>query len=419
MCWSKFRKSFLGEKLRLFFPNWVVNVFKHFPLAFLAIVFFGYPARRLRIIGITGTDGKTTTSNLIHWILTSARRKTGLISTGVTKLGTKEIHTGLHVTSPEPWILQRLLRRFVKEGVKDVVLEATSQGLVQNRLWGCHFLIAAVTNVTHEHLDYHQSYQNYLQAKNRLFKRVKIAVLNKDDESYSFFQKEIQKTKAKLVTYGLKSKADFTPQSFPFKTKLLGEFNQYNCLAAAAVTSSLGINKGQIKKAIATFEGVKGRLEEVKAGQPFRVFIDFAHTPNALGNTLKALKSITPKGHFLIAVFGSAGGRDKSKRPLMGEQAAQYADLVVLTEDDPRNENVEEIIEQIAQGCLKAGAKEDKTLFRIPNRGQAMRVALKKLAQKDDIVVICGKGHQQVMYGKTEYPWNDFQVAQKIIKGRK
>jgi len=427
--WTKFRQSFVGEKIRSVFPDSMVNVLEHLSLAILATIFYGYPARKLTVIGVTGTDGKTTTAELIYEILTKAGKKAALISTVSAKIGQEEIETGFHVTSPHPWKLQKLLREIVNRKINYVVIESTSHGLAQNRLFGCNFKIGIVTNITHDHLDYHKTYENYLKAKAKLFKGVEVAVLNNDDESYKLLSNRLSNYSInKFVTYGIKSKADFIPENFKFKTQLLGDFNQYNCLAAIAATSSLGIPKEEIREAIALFSGVKGRMEEVKKGQDFKVVIDFAHAPNSLKNALEALNKEKNKDNKLIAVFGAAGLRDKKKRPLMGEISGKYADMTVITAEDPRTEDLNEIIEKIAQGCLKSGAVEqDKDKFKIddkkncffiiPDRKEAIEFAIRKLAKKDDIVVVCGKGHEKTMcFGKKEYPWSDFRAVEESLK---
>ena len=395
----------------------------HLFTAILFVLLYHFPARKLTVIGVTGTDGKTTTVNLIYEILFKAGKKVSMVSSVKAVVGEKKYGIGLHVTTPDPKDIQRFLYQAVLAGSKYFVLEASSHGLAQNRLWGCFFHLGVVTNITHDHLDYHQTYENYLKAKAKLFGRVKVAVLNRDDESYSYLNSKLKTQNSKVIAYGLKNMADFTPKNFKFKTPLLGEYNQYNCLAAAAATSSLGVLDEQIKKTIASFGGVKGRMDEIKLGQNFRVFIDFASTPNSLKNALQTLKSEQrTKGKEqsrLIAVFGSAGLRDRMKRPMMGEVSGKYADISVLTAEDPRTEDINEIIEEIARGALRVGAKEGKTLFRVPDRAQAIKFAIQKLARKGDIVVTCGKGHEKSMcYGKKEYPWNEYQVVQKALKGR-
>lgn len=454
--WFLFRQSWLGGMVRSLIPGWLVNSFWHLPLAILAVIFYRYPSRHLKVIGVTGTDGKTTTASLIYHILLAAGKKAALISTVSAKIGKEEIPTGFHVTSPHPWKLQAFLRKIADRGYEHVVLEVTSHGLAQHRVWGINFLIGVITNVTREHLDYHESYEDYLATKAKLVRRAKIAILNRDDGSYQPLVAKFQSFKvSKLVTYGIKKKADFTPKNFPFKTSLPGEYNRYNCLAAIAVASRLEISKVKIKEAVASFRGVKGRMEEIDERQGFRVIVDFAHTPNAFENTLKTLrKSLnntprprrirqladvgeqhpTPK---LIVVFGCAGLRDREKRPVMGQIAAMHSDFIVLTAEDPRTEDVNEIIDKIAGGCLKAGAEErfkdtpgvtggplpewrrnKKALFfRVPDRREAIKLAIQKLAEKGDVVVICGKGHEESMcFDKTEYPWSDQKEAHKALQ---
>lgn len=406
--------------------------FIHLLQAVLANIYWQSPSRKMIVVGVTGTDGKTTTVHLIHHILKTAGKKADLISTVCAP--------GLHTTTPDPWILQKLLRKMADKGVNYVVLEATSHGLDQHRLFGVKFYASVITNVTHEHLDYHKTYENYLEAKAKLFRGVRVAVLNRDDKSYQYLNVKCQKSNVKCVSYGIKHRADFTPKSFPFKTKLPGEYNQYNCLAAIALTSALGISPAKIRQAVASFGGVVGRMEEIDEGQNFKVIVDFAHTPNGLENALKTVlelksKNFSPAGRQakLIVVFGCAGLRDREKRPMMGEIAGRLADLVVLTAEDPRTEDVNEIIEQIAKGCLRSGVREGdwpnnwsnwsnwqkkgKWFFRIPDRRQAIRFAIQKLAKKGDIVIICGKGHERSMcFGKTEYPWSDQKEARKALK---
>jgi UDP-N-acetylmuramoyl-L-alanyl-D-glutamate--2,6-diaminopimelate ligase len=291
-------------------------------------------------------------------------------------------------------------------------LEVTSHGLDQFRFLGIDYEIGVLTNITHEHLDYHQTFENYLRAKAKLFRQAKLAVLNRDDDSYSYLENLVAQRGGQVLSYGLKSKADFTPTTFPFKLSLAGEHNRYNALAAIAAVSALGVEKEKITKALASFKGVTGRMEEMETGKDFRVIVDFAHTPNALKQVLRTLKDGLSKGHRLMVVFGAAGLRDREKRPMMGEIAGELADLVVLTAEDPRTEKVEEICEQIAAGCRRAGV--EPTI--ISNRQEAIEFAVKK-AKQGDIVVICGKGHEKSMcFGKKEYPWSDQEAVKKALK---
>ena len=386
--------------------------FYHFLVALLANIYYRFPSKKLLLIGITGTDGKTTTANLIYQILKAAGKKVSLITSVNAQIGERKFDTGFHVTTPEPQKIPQYLRLAVQEGSKYFVMEATSHGLDQNRLAFCSFKIGVLTNITHEHLDYHQTYGQYLRAKARLFKKVKWAILNREDQSFEKIKHFINPSKTKIVTYGIKV-GDFTIKKFPFTTPLPGEYNQHNCLAAVACCRTLGISAETIKKVLKEVKPIIGRLEKIDYSQDFQVFIDFAHTPNALKNVLSYLKTILPPSGRLIAVFGSAGLRDQTKRPKMGEIAARLADIIVLTAEDPRTEDVNQIINQIAEGSKSQKAK----IYKVPDRQEAISFAVQKLAQKGDIVVIAGKGHERSMnFGKIEYPWSDQQAVKKALE---
>jgi len=411
----------LKSFLRQIIPQAAINLGFHLPKAFFASLFNQFPARKLKVIGVTGTDGKTTTVNLIYHILNSAGIKTGMVSTVGAKIGQEEIELGFHVTAPDPWPLQKLLQKMVDRRMEYVILETSSHGLDQYRFGFINFEIGAVTNITHDHLDYHKTYENYLAAKAALFNGVKIAVLNRDDKSYEFLKHRVQRAACRIITYGVKNQADYTPKNFKFKISLPGEYNQYNCLAAIAVASSLGISPEKIRLAISTFIAITGRMEEIKEGQDFRTVIDFAKTPSGLENILKTLRSqLKANSYKLIAVFGSAGLRDVAKRSMMGEVGGRLADICVLTAEDPRTEDVNKIIDQMAEGCEMAGKVEGKTYFKIPDRQEAINFAIQKLARKGDIVVTCGKGHEKSMcFGQKEYPWSEHEAVRKALKGRK
>jgi len=396
----------LRSLIRLLLPNWLVNYFYHLPLSFAALVYYGYPARKLTVIGVTGTDGKTTTSTLIYDILTKAGKKVALLTTVGAKIGKKTLDTGLHVTTPDSWELQRLLKFIGDKGFEYLVLESTSHGLAQFRLTGCNFYIGVVTNVTHEHFDYHGNWEGYLKAKGKLFAKSRISILNKDDKSFDYLK---QVSKAKVVSYGLK-KGDFTAQNFKFKSNLIGDYNLSNCLAAAACAKSLNIKDDLIKKAILEFKGVEGRMDTIY-DKDFKVIVDFAHTPNALENALKTIRKITKSK--LIAVFGCAGLRDHTKRPLMGKAACSLADKVFLTAEDPRTEDINDIFKQILKGC-----KQINKVILEPDREKAINKAM-EIAQKGDVIGIFGKGHEKSLcIGAVEYPWSDKLAVRKIIKRR-
>jgi len=411
----------IKKTIRKFLPNSLVNLVFHFPNALVANIYYGFPSRKLKVIGVTGSDGKTTTSTLIYQILTDSGRKTALISSVAAKIGKEQCSTGFHVTTPDPWLLQKLIKKISSEGFEFLVLESTSHGFVQYRLFGVNFLVGVITNITHEHLDYHKTFKNYQMAKSKLFTGVKFAILNKDDASFEFLLSKIN-PKAKKISYSLKEKADFTLSNFHFNTLLPGNFNKYNCLAAIAVCTVLNISKENILKSIAEFSGVEGRMQEICEGQLFRVVVDFAHTPNALENALLTLKSQLVNDGKLISVFGCAGLRDIKKRPMMGNISARIADISIFTAEDPRTENLDDIINQMIDGAQSTGAEKynknskKNTFLAINDRAEAIEYAI-SIAHKNDIVGIFGKGHEQSMcFGNIEQPWDDRAKARKILK---
>ncbi|MDD3679765.1 MAG: UDP-N-acetylmuramoyl-L-alanyl-D-glutamate--2,6-diaminopimelate ligase [Candidatus Shapirobacteria bacterium] len=399
-----------NKTLKQFFRP-IINFGYHLPWAIFWTLYYRWPTRKLIVIGVTGTDGKTTTSNLIWHILTCAGKKAGLVTSINAKIGHQEEDTGLHVTTPDPKKLQHFLSKISQAGNRYAVVEATSHGLDQYRLWGINFYLGVITNITPEHLDYHQNMTAYANAKAKLIQQSQIAILNRDNDWFSYLELIAKKNHKQTITYGIKNQADITIKKFSHSCPLPGIYNQYNCLAAIAAAKALKITDQQIKKALESFAQLKGRLDPVILGQNFKVFIDFAHTPNALENVLEELKQQLPKGKRLIAVFGCAGLRDYHKRPIMGKIASQLADLTIITSEDPRTEKADKIANQIAAG-FHSGAKKKI----IVDRSEAIDFAIKQ-AQKNDIVVILGKGHEQSMcFGKTEHPWSDHQEAVKAIK---
>jgi UDP-N-acetylmuramoyl-L-alanyl-D-glutamate--2,6-diaminopimelate ligase len=390
----------------------------HLFRAFVAIVIFGFPAKKLMVIGVTGTDGKTTTVNLIYEILKKAGKKVSMVTSVNAVIGKKIYETGFHVTTPDPWDIQKYLRKMVDAGSQYAVLEVTSHGLDQNRVAFCNFSIGVITNITHEHLDYHKTWQNYFLAKAKLLKNVKFSIINADDKSFALLKKHAS---GKIITYGVENKADLTLKNFPFKLKILGDYNYYNALVAACVGQVLGVKDQVIKGALEEFEGLIGRMEKIDEGQEFFVFVDFAHTPNALEQALKTLRSqLTVHSSRLISVFGSAGLRDIEKREMMGEVSSRLADYTVICDEDPRTEDPKMIALAIAKGCKKVGGRQGKTFFIINNRRKAIRFAICELAKKGDVVGIFGKGHERLMcYGKTEYPWSDQDEARKALVERR
>jgi len=360
----------------------------------------GWPGEKMYFIGVTGTDGKTTTCTLIYEILKAAGFKAGLLTTVAAKIGDEEIDTGLHTTDPDPSVLQPLLKRMLEEGVTHVVVEATSHGLDQNRLFGCDFKIGVLTNITHEHLDYHGSLEKYTEAKLKLLRSVKYAVIN---SQFSILNSQLN-SNVQVINYSKTQIKNISPA-------LAGEYNKYNIAAAEAVAKILDIRYQILEEVIKNFAGVPGRREEVKVGQKFRVIVDFAHTPNALEQVLKSLRQAQGKNKIIL-VFGCTGERDKEKRPVMGEIAGRLADIVMVTSDDTRRESQDEIAKQIMAGIPRPGG-----IFVINDRREAIKKAI-ELAKPGDIVLLAGKGHEEsLLIGTTEIPWSDKEVARDIIMG--
>jgi UDP-N-acetylmuramoyl-L-alanyl-D-glutamate--2,6-diaminopimelate ligase len=428
----------------------------HLLQAVIANIIYGFPARKLTVIGVTGTDGKTTTTSLIYHIIKSSGKKAAMITSVGAYIGDKVYDIGFHVTTPSSFGLQKYIKKAVEMGVKFLVLETTSHALDQNRVWGIPYEIGVLTNITHEHLDYHKTYEEYAKAKFKLLVNSEWKIVNRDDESYNLIMRfgsqikfnpssistaeklnrENPKEKMKpdkffqltthnhYITYSIKnSNADFTPIKFPYKTSLIGEFNVYNSLAAIAAAKTLGINDTDIRKALLTFSPPPGR-QEIIYDKSFRVMIDFAHTPNAFAVILPEIKKIT-QGR-VIHVFGSAGKRDFTKRPEMGEKAAKFDDVIILTAEDPRDEKVEEISGEISSGIKgfikgnnkgeKGNKDNQKILYLIPVRKEAIEFAI-SLAQKGDTVILTGKSHEKSMnLGHGEEPWDEFEIAKKALE---
>jgi UDP-N-acetylmuramoyl-L-alanyl-D-glutamate--2,6-diaminopimelate ligase len=404
-----------------------------FALAWIAAALQDFPAKKMNMIGVTGTDGKTTTATMLFHILKAVGIKAGLITTVSAVIGDQELDTGFHVTTPEAVDVQRYLAQMQAAGTTHVVLETTSHGLAQHRATACDFDIAIVTNITHEHLDYHGGYDQYRAAKGMLFTSLAdthkpdpvcepLAVLNQDDSSYIFLDGI---TSSRKISYStLDPSADFfaydiqhTPQGLGFTIRhaqttqdinspLIGHYNVHNILAAySAAVEGLGILPEIAAHGIQSMQTVPGRMEIIDLGQNFLAIVDFAHTPNALKVALQTLRTIT-KGK-IWAVFGSAGLRDRQKRAMMGEVSAQYADYTVITAEDPRTESLTDILSEMARAAASQGAIEGDNFWRIPDRGAAIHFAVDRAAP-GDIVCAFGKGHEQSMcFGTYEHPWDD------------
>ena len=417
-------------------------------LAWLSAAWYDFPSRRMTMIGVTGTDGKTTTTNLLYHILRAAGLKVGMISTINIIIGDEIHNTGLHVTTPDAPEVQRYLAQMAAAGTTHAILETTSHALAQHRITACDFDVAILTNVTHEHLDYHGDWEAYLAAKVRLFEvltiavrkpdQAKLAVLNRDDAS---FETLVDVGVERILSYGLADRSEVTAQGvvyapdatrfdlhvrlpravqrdIPINTALIGAFNVSNVLAAATAALGIGISPAAIQEGVAALRGIPGRMERISDNQqPFLAVVDFAHTPNALRRALETARTMVGDDGRVIAVWGSAGLRDREKRRLMGTISAQLADVTIITAEDPRTESLETIMAESAAACEAEGRREALDFWRVADRGQAMRQAV-ELARPGDIVIACGKGHEQSMcFGTTEYPWDDREAMRKALRG--
>ncbi len=382
--------------------------------AILANVFYGFPSKNLIVIGVTGTDGKTTTVNLIYHILNDAGLNASMISTVGASLEGEYEDIGLHVTTPSPWTIQKLLRKIANSpvGKKYVVIEVTSHALDQHRDWGIDFEVGALTNVTSEHLDYHKTFENYLKIKLRLIKKSKKAVVNKDDESYKYIKQGFGDDK-KILTYSMGDEVDLSGAMLKINNPSLLKFNIYNVLAAVLTVKTIGVDLKTADLALKTFKLPTGR-QDVVFENGFKVMIDFAHTPNSFE---KLLSSVELEGSGrIIHVFGCAGQRDSVKRPVMGEISAKYAKVIILTAEDPRNESVEKITNDIELGIVPQVG--DYQVFKISDRREAIAAAV-TMAQKDDFVLITGKGHEKSMNFKgKELPWSDEEAIREALAAK-
>lgn len=390
----------------------IKNIYHLFVAIFANILFF-FPSRKMRVIAVTGTDGKTTTVSLIYHILKTSGARVSMISSISAIIDDKAYDTGFHVTTPDSFSLQRFLRKARNKKSKHFVLEVTSHAIDQNRILGIPIEVGVLTNVTSEHLDYHKTYDSYLKTKIKLLNKAKISIVNGDDISYTLLSEaKTKKLPENWVTYGLTEISDYNPRNFDIKkAHLVGDFNKYNVLAAVAAVKSLGIKDEIIKKSLASFHEPIGRVEYVYQ-KDFSIMIDFAHTPNAFEKILSTVKPIT-KGK-IIHVFGSAGERDVLKRPFLGEISSSYCDILILTAEDPRSEDVNKIIAEIEIGIKR----EQVEVIRIPDRKEAIKAAI-QMAKKNDLVLITGKSQEGSMTtGNIELPWDEFKVVEDTLRNK-
>lgn len=445
-------------------PLQILKNIIHLFQATISNIYYGFPSRKLKILSVTGTDGKTTTTLMLYEVLKKSGIKVGYLSTIGAKIGDKDLDTGLHVTTPDPWMVPKYLKMMKDQGIEYVVLEATSNGLQQNRLWGIKFSGGIITNIKSDHLDYHKTWENYAEAKFKMVEQLKpnsTLVLNQDDrEAYKWLTDRINTRSldiniesigergAKNIKYSLNG-IDFDYQDQKFHLNLIGLFNLQNALGVISLASKF-VKLPEISRALATFKAPKGRMEVIQT-EPFTIIIDFAHTPNSLEKALTSINELRNKEQKLIVLFGCAGKRDKERRR-MGEIASKNGDIIILTAEDPREEKLKDINDSILEYSQKA---KGELVSRIPNnenyvkvnideiknklsqvlaksmkpivafdedsvqsRRDAISFAL-KIANKGDIVYLTGKAHEQSLaFGaqEREYPWSEHEEVERLLE---
>lgn len=406
----------------------------HFIQALFAGIRYGFPAKHLRVIGVTGTNGKTTTCFMLWKMLNHAGLRTGLMTTvawgapGLPGTDKDGLHKQIeHMTTADSFTLNKRIKAIKDSGAEFLILEVTSHALVQFRTLGIPIEIAVMTNVTHEHLDYHKTFDNYVNAKCKLFKKAKFGVVNADDKSaekfiscisnyssYGIKSGQIQAKNIKLTSSGVNYSCDDI-KPLKISTQIPGEFNVYNSLATLAVGKKLGLTNKQIVDGIGALDFVEGRMNRLNLGQDFEVIVDFAHTPDAFE---KVFTSVYPrKDGRIISLFGGAGRRDESTRAERGEIAGRFSDICILTEDDSRDENPEKIIKMFKDGLKKSGIKDSQILTE-PDRKKAIELAI-NTAKPGDLVLILGKGHEKtILRADGPHPFEDLKVTTSAIKSR-
>lgn len=411
-----------------------IEPFGHLVEAIIVNALNGFPSRNIKVIGVTGTNGKTTTAFLIHRMLHEAGFKVGLMSTvgyGVGADIKPQIHHMTNVSVPE---LMTRMKWMKNQKIEWLVLETTSHALAQNRVWGVPYSVAVMTNITHEHLVYHRTFERYLEAKRKLFvltdknkKGLRAGVVNAEDPNAVAFVKsiknpttygvkdgDIRASEVKLSSTGVDYVAKIEGDTYRIHCQIPGTFNVYNSLAAIGAGRAVGLSVEQIEKGIAALESVEGRMTTVDEEQDFNVIVDYAHTPDSFEKLFKDIKP-TVEGKMIV-LFGSLGGGDKGKRPLQGKLAGKYADEVIICEEDDRQEDGQAIIEEIAVGAKEAGKVLDKDMFYVHDRPEAIRFAFTR-ASKNDTVLLLGKGHEKTIeHADGEHPWNETEIAKETLR---
>ena len=412
-----------------------IEPFGHLLEAVVMNIRYGFPARGLHVIGVTGTNGKTTTTFMIHRMLVEAGYDVALMSTVANGIGNDIVPQQQHMTTVSSPQLLRQIKQFKKQGAKWLVLETTSHALAQHRVWGVPYEVAVMTNITHEHLDYHGTFERYLAAKARLFSIAnrhgkRFGVVNADDPnaavfagkirrhvSYGIDKGELRASNIVLTGEGSTYNATINNEEVTITCNIPGQFNVSNSLAAIAVGAELGLSNEQIVSGIAKLDGVEGRMATIDEGQDFSVIIDFAHTPDSFERLLNDVRKST-KGK-LVVLFGSAGRRDETKRAIQGKIAGRYADEVIVTEEDDRDIDGNDIMNQIAEGAEESGKQREKDLFLILDRTDAINFAVKRVDDKEDTLVLLGKGHEKTIErADGEHPWDEASEVRQALTNR-
>lgn len=409
-------------------------------LALLAAAFYGYPARRMKVVGVTGTDGKTTTTYLITALLEAAGHRVGLMGTVEFRVGDRVLTNLTRQTTPESLEVQQIMAEALGAGAEYAVVETSSHALELERVTGCEYDVAVVTNITGDHLDFHGSFDAYVAAKAKLFSMLgesvykgvpKTAVLNADDAA-SFAPLRAAARAERLWSYAIEGEATVTARdvalrpdgatftiatvdaSASVETHLPARFNVANCLAAASAALALGVPLDTIARGLSGFAGVPGRMERIAQGQPYTVIVDYAHTPDSMRKVLTSLRAVA-RGRIIV-MFGAAGGRDRSRRGGLGRMVGELADYAVVTDEDPRHERPEDIMAEIAEGLRERGRQDGTDFAQIVDRREAI-VAACRQAQPGDIVLLAGKGHEQSMLvGDEKRPWDDREAARAALR---
>lgn len=403
----------------------------HFAQAVQAGLKCDWPAKKLRVIAVTGTNGKTTTSFMIWKMLNEAGRKAGILSTVGWATGGDDLHAQVeHMTTERVGVLNERMWAVAEAKAEFLVLETTSHALSQSRILGVPIEIAVFTNLAPEHLDYHKTFENYRAAKMKLFRKAKYGVINADDESAEFFEscfvEKNGRARGKYITYGIENGemrakkvklgvngVEYSCGDIKVRTQIPGKFNVYNSLAAVCVGRKIGLTDKQISRGILALEAVEGRMTRVQEGQDFEVIVDYAHTPDALE---KVFESVRGHEGRVIAVHGGAGRRDHGTREPRGEILGRESDIVIITEDDSRDEDPAEIAQMFVEGAMKAGKVLGEDLFVELDREKAIQKALME-AKRGDLVLILGKGHEKTILRKDgAHEFEDIKVAQKYLR---